>query len=171
LNRTTKIICAVAALAALGSACDSVRELVGSDSAEAPEARQIELDEKAAYVYRDLDMNLRHAQRLDEVPVGQRGAVIVHVDGERAGEDAVYVANLLEASPGDTVSAHKMSRRDHFQHARAAVLGNWHARMVDFAARERAQFDPRSERSDASRKAKKMMDDLTQSKKDHEAPQ
>jgi hypothetical protein len=163
VGRTLKTAFTLAALVLVMCpvGCDRAKTSAVSD---APSTRSFVLDEHVRYVYRDPIKGLRHAAHLDNIPLEQRAATILYTDDEPSNKPAnvqgAYVANLLEADPEDTVEAKQMTLRAHFQHARAAERGAWLARMVLLAARDQTQLDRRSERSAASRKAKKLLEQI-----------
>jgi hypothetical protein len=63
-----------------------------------------------------------------------------------------------------------MTMRAHFQHVRAAERGAWRARQVLFFAREHTKLDRRSERSEASREAKELLDEIVPRETPQEFP-
>ena len=94
---------------------------------EAPETVSFELrNEDAYFLARRPDGGRRTARTVDELPVWQRAAAGVHVEGETprvGGTEWLYVANLLGARPGDDVVAHLQTRRAFERAQRAAILG------------------------------------------------
>lgn len=92
------------------SSCERVRALARAE-AEAPkppaESVEFEVDGDGVF-YGTLTPSgrLHGADRLARVPLAERVAVVVHVNGKTAElDDRYYVADLVEASPGDTASA------------------------------------------------------------------
>lgn len=124
--------------------------------------RRFRLTRPVSYAYLDLKRGIRPVDSLDQIPLSQRGAAIVH--GGRsvtAGVGRFYVADLLDAKAGDSVQARLMTRREQFQVARAADLGAWQARIVHLYAGELANLDPHSQRRATSDRSREMLDAIT----------
>lgn len=92
------------------TSCNRVRELVGTtaESGEPPAASvQFEVDDEGVF-YGTLGQNdrLHAADRLADVPLAERVALVVHVNDKTAEfEGHYYIADLVDAAPGDTVTA------------------------------------------------------------------
>ncbi len=122
--------------------------------------RRIRLAKPVSYAYLDLKKGVRPADSLEHIPLAQRGATIVHGPGINAGPGHFYVADLLDAAPGASVQAQRMTRRQQFQRARAADLGHWKARMVRLVAGELAKINPHSQRRASSLRSRKLLDQI-----------
>ena len=125
--------------------------------AEGPAAQrlvEIRLGEPANdYVYRTDDGALRNTGAYVEIPPTHRGVVMVYhpsMQIPRDDSEAVYVADLLGRSPGDTLKAHRVRRADFLERSIDAGKARRHARLVALAASEMAQLDEDSRRSAAS---------------------
>jgi glutaredoxin len=141
----------------------------------APEARSFRVDARGIYYhYRDESAGLRKALELERVPLSKRGATIVesiHWDRSSSQRRAllessvdsgttVYVADLLDATPGEK----RRARRRTLGYIRAASLaGEWgelHGRLAEVRARRMADFHPDSPRQRSARQALQMLHDV-----------
>jgi hypothetical protein len=141
-----------------------------ADEAEAS-AIGFVVDDGVEYAFFDPSQGLTQANSLEDVPLEQRAAVVIVAD--EAGQnphETVHVADLLAAQPGQKAQARPMSRRQHFQHARAAQNAGGLAGRVKFMAQEVSQLDPRSDRSAASREARHKLDKLVPRETSPESP-
>lgn len=141
---------ALLALALLATASMGCEGCGGSSPAE---VRDFELDDQARFVYRDSERGFQHTKELEEIPLAQQGAAIVYgVDEEKlVSRDAMYVADLLEAQPGESVEARLLSRGEQFLQSRAGSVGHWQAKVVRRVAEHLAQMHPTSDRQRHSR--------------------
>lgn len=152
-------------MAAIGFGC----ECSPSDPARLSPIEFV-VDDAVEYAFFDAERGMRTADSIEQVPLEQRAAVVLVTGDDVATEKLLYVADLLDAEPKENARARPMSRRDHFQRARAAQSAGGLARRVQFMAQEVAQLDPRSDRSAASREARERLDKLVPRETSPESP-
>ncbi len=114
-----RIICLVSILLVVSGmwGCERARELLGDGdepTGPPPESVEFGVDAKGV-LYGTLmeDGKLVGADKLARVPLAERAAVVVHVSGETPQiEGRYYVADLVEARPGDRKTARLRSGED-----------------------------------------------------------
>ena len=119
-------------------------------------------DDDVRYLYYDPAIGFHAARRLEEIPIFARSTVVVYRESEGSPElDATTfrVGKLLDAGPGDSFERVVMSRKALLRRTHTAQNAQRRAEAIVFDAQEISQLDPRSERSQRSRKALQLLEE------------
>jgi hypothetical protein len=119
-------------------------------------------DDGISYLYRHPSRGLHGADRLEDIPIEHRVAVIVVTSGRGspAFDDRAYpVADLLDASAGDRATAIWITKKRFIHRNLASSYGHERAHGVRFWAEEAAQLAPSSDRAKSSDRALRILED------------
>lgn len=129
-------------------------------AAPLPESRLFVVDQPGtSYAFRDERVGLLEVRALEDVPLSKRAAVIVR-SSRWPTSPATFVADLLEATPGEAHEAHARDKR--YLHA-SSFAGEWaelRARLIQIRADALIAENPRSTRARRARSARAVVDQI-----------